>query len=141
MSLPRNLKTPEDWQLAVDAAAGMRVIADCMMYGLITGPEINVGVCDEILARGRKRGITPSLPATDLAKVMILEINSSLPEYHPMGSEIAWTLPKLKRFKAAYAKAAAAGQDQFRFEGHDFHTGFARYFIIHLEAELVKNKS
>jgi len=76
MSLPRNLKTPEDWQLAVDAAAGMRMVADCMMYGLLTGPEINVGVCDEILARGRKRGITPSRAEDELALQLIAEFNS-----------------------------------------------------------------
>jgi hypothetical protein len=72
----QNPKTREEWQCAVDNAAGARAIADCKMYGLIEGgPEINVRRCDAILARGKKRGVTPSLPITELAVRMVMAIN------------------------------------------------------------------
>jgi hypothetical protein len=59
--------TAEEWQMAVDAAAGLRGIADCRMYGLLGGgPTINVARCDEILALGEARGVRPSKPAGDL---------------------------------------------------------------------------
>lgn len=62
-------------QEAVDAAAGARALADCMMYGLLTGPKINVERCDQILTAGRRRGIHPSKPATDLAIELATAIN------------------------------------------------------------------
>ncbi len=72
----RNPQTPEEWQQAVDTAAGARVVADCLMYGLLQGgPRINVRRCDQILARGKKRGITPSRPVEELARALILAIN------------------------------------------------------------------
>lgn len=75
----RNRKEPRtrrEWQEAVDGAAGLRVIGDCMMYGLITGPEINVARCDDILSRGAERGVRPSRPDVELALDLIKEINS-----------------------------------------------------------------
>jgi hypothetical protein len=75
----RDPKTPEEWQEAVDAAAGARAIADCAMYGLITGgPKINVRRCDDILARGRKRGIAPSRTDTELVVELVKQINAML---------------------------------------------------------------
>lgn len=71
-------KTAAEWQEAVDAAAGARAIADCKMYGLLEGgPEIDVGRCDEILERGRARGVRPSRPRNELAVRLVAEINSS----------------------------------------------------------------
>jgi hypothetical protein len=73
----RDPKTPEEWQEAVDVAAGVRAIADCKMYGLIEGgPEIDIARCDDILARGRRRGITPSRPVTELAVELVKQINA-----------------------------------------------------------------
>jgi len=73
MRLP---KTTAEWQEAVDAAAGMRAIADCKMYGLIEGgPSINVERCDWILARGRRRNVTPSRSGKELAIELIAAIN------------------------------------------------------------------
>jgi hypothetical protein len=69
--------TPAEWQNAVDAAAGLRAIADCKMYGLLEGgPSIDVGRCDELLERGRLIGCFPSRPAVDLALGLIALINS-----------------------------------------------------------------
>ena len=71
-----NPQTLQEWQEAVDGAAGLRAIADCKMYGLIEGgPKIDVRRCDEILERGRKRGFAPSRPAVDLAIGLIGAIN------------------------------------------------------------------
>lgn len=54
-------KTPEQWQEAVDAAEGLLLIDSARQYGLITGgPKINADRCDEILRRGRERGVYPS---------------------------------------------------------------------------------
>jgi hypothetical protein len=59
MSKPRDPQTPEEWREAVDAAAFMRAIYDCYLYGLLTGPEINAARCDELLERGAKLGYRP----------------------------------------------------------------------------------
>jgi hypothetical protein len=48
--------------------------------------------------------------------------------------------PKLKLFKAAYAKAVEAKQDSFWFEGHEFLTSYAKYVIEYLEG-LFKGKT
>lgn len=73
----RDPRTREEWQQAVDAAAGARAIADCMLYGLLTGgPAIAIGRCDEILERGAKQGIKPSRPVIDLALDLIRQYNA-----------------------------------------------------------------
>lgn len=70
-------KTPEQWQEAVDMAAGWRMIEDCRMYGLIDGgPSVNLDRCDEILERGRKRGVRPSKPVLELAIDLVRACNS-----------------------------------------------------------------
>lgn len=64
------MKQPQnraEWQSAVDAAAGLRALADCQMYGLITGVQVDVGRCDELLEQGRRLGMLPSKPAGELA--------------------------------------------------------------------------
>ena len=66
---PLDPRTTAEWQDAVDAAIGMRAIADCKMYGLIEGgPVINVKRCDEIIRRGMARGIQPSASSADLVR-------------------------------------------------------------------------
>jgi len=71
-----NPKTPEEWQEAVNAAAAARAVADCKLYGVIDGgPRINVARCDQILEQGRKRGIMPSRPITELAIELVMAIN------------------------------------------------------------------
>lgn len=78
MALMRaNPKTSAEWQKAVDGAAGLRAIADCIMYGLLKGGvNINIGRCDWILKEGKKRGVLPSKPATSLAIDFIEAINA-----------------------------------------------------------------
>lgn len=56
----RDPQTPEEWREAVDSAALMRAIYDCYLYGLLTGPKINVDRCDELLERGRALGYQPA---------------------------------------------------------------------------------
>jgi len=51
--------TPQEWQEAVNAACLMRNVADCMMYGLLTGPAVDVARCDDLLERGAALGIHP----------------------------------------------------------------------------------
>lgn len=64
----RDPRTPEEWQEAADTAAGLRLIADCGMYGLLEGTEgINVARCDEILRRAAEQKIIPPRPALDIA--------------------------------------------------------------------------
>ena len=70
-------KTPEEWQIAVNGALGLRTIADCKMYGLLEGgPKINVLRCDDIIKRGIEQGIQPSASAVDLALGMIAQLNA-----------------------------------------------------------------
>lgn len=59
--IARDPKTPEEWQEAVDAAQVLLMILSARLYGLITGgPTANVARCEEILRKGRDRGIRPS---------------------------------------------------------------------------------
>lgn len=74
--MTRKPRTAREWQDAVDAAAAARTIADCKMYGLLEGgPVIDVARCDEILERGRRRGVTPSRPVEELAVALMLAFN------------------------------------------------------------------
>jgi hypothetical protein len=85
--MKRNPKTPAEWQEAVDAAAACRAIADCKMYGLIQGgPEINVERCDEILERGKARGLHPSAPSTELAIRYVAAFNDASKKQHVIKS-------------------------------------------------------
>jgi hypothetical protein len=59
-SIARDPRTTQEWQEAVNAAYLMRIVADCVMYGLILGPEVAVSRCDELLERGKALGIEPS---------------------------------------------------------------------------------
>lgn len=78
------MKRPQnrtEWQDAVNAAAGCRALADCHMYGLITGgPQINVARCDEMLEQGRRLGIHPSRPEHELAIELARQINTEQKE-------------------------------------------------------------
>ena len=55
----RDPKTPAEWQEAVDAAHCMRAVHDAILYGLVTGPEIDAARCDWILDQGAKLGFVP----------------------------------------------------------------------------------
>lgn len=62
----RDPKTREEWQNAVDAADGALTLESARLYGLVTGgPEVNTARCEEILAAGKLRGVTPSADATE----------------------------------------------------------------------------
>lgn len=75
---PADPKTPAEWQEAVDSATAARMVANCMMYGLLAGgPKINVERCDEILRRGQERGIRPSRPTIHLALDFVRAVNES----------------------------------------------------------------
>ena len=65
-------QTREQWQIAVDIAAGLRAIEDCKMYGLLQGgPKINLDRCDELLTRGARMGVIPSKQTIELAADLI----------------------------------------------------------------------
>jgi hypothetical protein len=82
----RHPQTVAEWQEAVDAAAACRMIADCKMYGLIEGgPGIDVARCDEILERGKQKGVRASRPDADLALELIAVINSNAQAQTPTG--------------------------------------------------------
>lgn len=73
--------TASEWQEAVDLAAGLRMIADCKMYGLLEGGgDIDVARCDAMLARGAERGVRPSRPVVELALGMVAAINAEAAE-------------------------------------------------------------
>jgi hypothetical protein len=62
-----NPKTREEWQAAVNAAAALRALADCKMYGIIDGgPRIDVERCDELLAKAEALDIRPNVPIETL---------------------------------------------------------------------------
>jgi hypothetical protein len=74
-------KTGSEWQEAVDAAAACRAVADCKLYGLLEGgPVVNVARCDEILERGRARGVFPSRPVPELAIEYVCAFNAGAEE-------------------------------------------------------------
>lgn len=81
----RDPKTDAEWQEAVNVAAAMRTIADCQMYGLITGPKINVARCDELLEEGAARGFTPQGNSTERAIAMIHAINEGIDKTNAKG--------------------------------------------------------
>jgi hypothetical protein len=62
----RDPKTNEDWQHAVDLAEFYLHLDSARKYGLVTGgPHVDVARCEEILHKGRRRGITPSPDAIE----------------------------------------------------------------------------
>jgi hypothetical protein len=74
-------QTPEQWQDAVDGAAGFIAIESCKMYGLMKGgPKIDLARCKQILEHGAAKGITPSKSDTELALALIAAINESCSE-------------------------------------------------------------
>lgn len=59
-------ETPEQWQLAVDAAHACLALDSAKQYGLIEGgPRIDVERCVEILEGGEKLGYHPSKTAIE----------------------------------------------------------------------------
>lgn len=52
---PRNPKTPEEWQNAVDAADALLKIDSARTYGLVTGgPEVGAGRCRELIHKAEE---------------------------------------------------------------------------------------
>jgi hypothetical protein len=49
--------------------------------------------------------------------------------------KINWTESKLNRFKITFSKAVKEEQPSFRFDGHEFVTGYARYLIAYLSTK------
>ena len=46
-----------------------------------------------------------------------------------------WTPEKLARLKEAYAAADKRRRDAFKFDGHTFYTGYAKYLIEYVEQD------
>ena len=53
---------------------------------------------------------------------------------------VNWSLTDFKYFKRAYARANNGGIEQFKFQGNDFVTGYAKYLIQYLEGQYDKSK-
>lgn len=54
-------RTRDQWQEAVDLAEVYLVIDSARKYGLVRGgPAVDVDRCEQLLAGGRARGITPA---------------------------------------------------------------------------------
>ncbi len=58
---PLHPSTPEEGQLAVDAAEFLLLLESARLYGLVRGgPPVDVERCEELLARGRALGYEPA---------------------------------------------------------------------------------
>lgn len=54
-------RTPEQWQEAVDLAEFYLHLDAARKYGLVKGgPEVDVARCEQLLARGARKGYKPS---------------------------------------------------------------------------------
>lgn len=69
----RNPRTPAEWQEAVDWAHTLTLLDSAEQYGLVTGPTINVGRCEQILAAGRRRGFVPRAGAVERCVAALVE--------------------------------------------------------------------
>jgi hypothetical protein len=49
------------------------------------------------------------------------------------GKQVSWTLPKLKKFKAAWKAADDAEQESFTFDENEYLVTYARYLIEYLD--------
>jgi len=59
-------RTRQEWQAAVDAAWGALALDAARQYGLVTrGPEVNVSRCEDMLRRGKRRGVVPAPDAIE----------------------------------------------------------------------------
>ncbi|MBI3796333.1 MAG: hypothetical protein HY268_05090 [Deltaproteobacteria bacterium] len=59
-------RTQQDWQDAVDAAQGALALDAARQYGWVTGgPEVYVARCEDILRRGKSRGVLPTPDAIE----------------------------------------------------------------------------
>ena len=64
--MSRDPNNSGEWQDAVDAAHACLTLDAARLYGLVTGgPGVNVGRCEDILNRGRRRGVEPRPDAVE----------------------------------------------------------------------------
>ena len=62
----KNPRTPEEWQEAVDLANFGLIVDAARQYGLITGgPVFALKRCNDLLARGAKKGFRPQKGSED----------------------------------------------------------------------------
>jgi hypothetical protein len=54
-----------EWQEAVDLAYFWMLADSARQYGIVAAPEVDTARCEEILAKGREEGITPSPDAVE----------------------------------------------------------------------------
>jgi hypothetical protein len=68
-------ETPAQWQKAVDLAEMYLLLDSAQAYGLIRGaPPVNTGRCQELIARGKERGITPDPEGVKQALMNLIRI-------------------------------------------------------------------
>jgi hypothetical protein len=57
----RDPQTNAEWQEAVDIASALLHLQSARAYGLVTGgPTVNVERCEQVVADGARRGVSPS---------------------------------------------------------------------------------
>lgn len=54
---PRWPETSAQWDEAVAAAVFSLGLHSCYLYGLLTGPDVDVARCDLLLEEARRRGV------------------------------------------------------------------------------------
>lgn len=55
-------RTPEEWQIAVDAAEMFTMLESAKAFGLIAGgPVVDMSRCEQILERGAALGFRPDV--------------------------------------------------------------------------------
>lgn len=59
-------KTRQEWQDAVDGVYGALALDAACQYGLVTGgPKVRVERCEELLRRGKAKGVVPAKNAIE----------------------------------------------------------------------------
>ena len=84
MKQPRDPETPNEWQLAVDAADACLALDAARQYGLVAGgPKVDVERALWIVAQGKLRGIQPRPDAIKNFLAEIMRQDLGLPPKTP----------------------------------------------------------
>jgi hypothetical protein len=71
--IPRDPRTPEEWQEAVNMAEFLLALDSCKQYGLIEGgPTVKFERALKIIERGKARGVVPAPFEEELMKMYLI---------------------------------------------------------------------
>ena len=94
MKQPRDPETPNEWQLAVDAADACLALDAARQYGLVAGgPKVDVERALWIVAQGKLRGIQPRPDAIKNFLAEIMRQDLGLPPEPAPALHVAGTCP------------------------------------------------